>query len=245
MNDDITTPDYSIMHERYAEDGESMMWIVWPVRVNERVQSDITDRYNEDLKKYSDTFVDLRYEAERVEGQRLGNNMINLDGYLGADPNCVVDTPDEWGIDGSALESWYDRPDGHRYAERAGWPQIKFELYERELIEAAKQRALEDASHHIRVLASWVWLAFPGGDADRYNRRGLAPLRHALGQEAATYPNVSWALCYGGDPSNWRHDHDPVGYDPDEDSTGWEQELRAYEAGGYDAVLEQRGDDDD
>jgi hypothetical protein len=238
-------PDYSIDRETYAERGESLVRLVWPVRVNERIEQDITDRYDDDLKQYGDSYVNLRYDGERAETQRLGNSLVNLDAYLTNDPHCIVDAPDEWVVDGRAHQSWSNRSPGDIVLERAGWPDLSFELYQRELIEAAKQRAVEDCTHHVRVLACWVYLAFPSGDDDRFGRTGLSPLRATLAQEAATHPNTSWALCWDGDPDRWDYDDAPVGYDPDEDSTGWEQELRHFEAGGFDAVLEQRGDDDD
>lgn len=241
----IETPDYDIDHETYSERGESMVKTITPVRVTERVENDIDHRYDADTKPYGDSFKSLRWEAEWVETDRLGNSLVNLDAYLRDEPNHIVDAPSEWTIDGANYASWHNREVGDREAARSGWPEMKFELYENELIEAAKQRALEDASHHVRVLAAWMWLAFPGGEDDRYNRRGMGPLRSALQTEANTHPDVHWALAYGGDPDKWRHDQAPVGYVPDGENYDWERELRAYEGGGYDFVFdrEERNDD--
>ena len=240
------TPDYDIDHEAYSERGESGVSATFPVRIVERVETEWDDRYDADTKKYGDEYCELAHEGEYTIYRRLGNSLVNIDAYFHEDWNTAFEAPDEWVIEGRRYKR-QDTPPGHREAERHGGPELNFNLIEAELIEAAKQRALEDSTHHVRVLADWFYRAAPATDRTPYGRWAYAPIKEALHDEAMKESSsVEWAVCYGGNPDEYGADIPPVGlydvaeYDESSVVSSLSSELAAYAYGGMAAVTEQR-----
>ena len=238
----IETPDYDIDHETYSERGESSVKATFPARIVERIETDWDDRYDADTKKYGDSYREIAHEGEYIVHQRLGNSLVNIDAYF--DRDTAFEEPDTWNIEGRRHKRQNVEP-GHREAQRLGEPELTFDLYESELIEAAKQRALEDSTHHIRVLAEWLYRAAPATDRDLYDKWAARPIKNALLDEAEQAPHVHWALAWGGDPDEYRGDEPPVGrYGADDDElaakTSLTSELAAYAHGGMAAVEEAR-----
>jgi len=241
----IETPDYDIDHESYSERGESSVTATWPVEIVERISLDYDDRYDADTKRYGDSYTEVAHEGEYREFRRLGNSLVNIDAYLSPDATIAVDAPETWALEGPRRRSWHQKEAGHREAHRLGTCTLDFDLYEAELVEAAKQRAAEDATHHIRVLAEWFCRAAPAGDDTLYGKWAISPFRDALLSEAEKKLHIDWALCFGGDPDEWRHDEPPVGsYGADDDTLQQKgtvsNETALYLNGGFSAVKENR-----
>lgn len=242
----IETPEYDIDYELYGEKGESSFTATYPVRIVERVETNWEDR-SSDTKQYGDEYREISHEGEYTVHTRLGNSLVNIDAYFDPDWSLHLDAPDEWVLDGHGRKN-ARTPPGHRQAERLGAPTLDFDLYEHELIEAAKQRALEDATHHVRVLAGWFSRAAPARESDPFDRWAATPFRRALLQEHHDYPHVDWAVAYMGDPDRWRGDEPPVGsYGAEEETLATtlelSRELTLYEAGGMASVLQSRDEE--
>lgn len=246
--DSLETPDYDIQRDKYGANGESSVKIEWPVEVVRRVENNTT--VTGENATYGGNYADLVSEAKYRLSKRLGNSLVNLEAYLIDDPPVVTDAPTRWNIEGGR-QRWNEKEPGHTVANRLGFPEMSFELYSSELAEAAKQRAAEDSTHHVRVLAEWAHLAFPDGDDDRFNRSGLSPLTTALIKEARTHSSVDWALAFDGSPVGRRgdHEHPPVGYfdpvehgydDIEHEPYAFEEELYDYSKGGFEYVLDRR-----
>lgn len=242
----IETPDYDIDHESYSERGESAVTVTYPVQIVERVETDWDDRYDAEHKEYGDSYRELSYEGEYTVYERLGNSIVNLDAYFGPDHRFALDAPTEWVIEGRRHKR-KNVDEGHRQAERLGGPTLEFTLIENEVIEAAKQRAVEDSTHHIRVLAEWFYRAAPADDDVDFYDTPVNTLRQALLTESLDYPDVDWAVAWGGDPDEWRKDEPPIGAFSDEEKNldqrfDLRDELVVYAREGYRAVFQQRED---
>lgn len=241
----IDTPDYDIDREQYAERGESSITVEWPVVIEERISTDWEAAgLDAEMKEYGDSYTEISHEGTYIEHQRLGNSLVNFDAYLDPSATVLVDAPDEWVLEGTRRKRNATEPP-HRVAKRAGEPELRFDLYQHELVEAAKQRAAEDSTHHLRVLAEWFYRAAPVTETDAYNEYDIDVLRTTLHAESQETPHVDWVVDWGGDPDDWRHDIRPLGSYGADDETLAEtlplhRELRLYHVGGVDAVREAR-----
>lgn len=243
---DIETPDYDIDKEAYSERGESSVTVTWPVEIEERISTDWDRRYDAEMKAYGDSYTEVAHKGTYSEHQRLGNSLVNIDAYLDPAASILVDAPTEWVLEGTGRKR-NDTEPPHRVAKRIGAPELSFDIYQHELVEAAKKRAAEDFTHHLRVLAEWFNRAAPANSHDAYDEYENDVFRRTLEDEAEKQPHVSWIVKHGGDPDDWRHDSPPVGNFGADDETHAETlalgyELKCFQRGGFPAVEKARAD---
>lgn len=147
----------------------------------------------------------------------LNNNLINLDSYF--DPDYFYD-----------YSATMQKGDVEYVAD---WStvEIRGDLFPNEVRKAAKKRAAEDYSYRVRTLAFWLWNA----DKDHIDRSVRSQLYQALRKEVESSDECpEWALCYHGDPDNWRHEMEPV---------TTLDEAKIYVRDGFKGVQEAREED--
>lgn len=165
-----------------------------------------------DAKLINETRLQLQFKPQK--------SLVNLDYWF--DPGFSVDWPDtvEYG--------------DHTFTLVGSNADLHMMLYDRELRAAARQRAAEDRTHAVNVLASWLHQS-EGKDHldDGLPRTIFRSLKAEL--DAADEP-IDWAVCYEGRPDRWRHEQPPA---------QTIDEAYAYSKGGYEAVERHRERNDD
>lgn len=160
-------------------------------------------------------------EGDMEHHIHLGASLLNVDYYLQPPADLFYDFNSEFrGATDDAV--FYTGFSDYEFA---------YNLYEDELRRAAHQRAQEDSTHAVNVLAEWLWLA---GGADHVSRADAGIFYRALADEVREVTAPEWALAHDGTPDGWMNDHPPV---------TTLSEAKTYLDGGYAAVIEEREDD--
>jgi len=183
-------------------------------------------RRHEDIETSRPSWTDVQFVTESyVEfDYHLGLSLVNLDHYLSPAGDWLYDYPDEIQTD----------DDNSIYVDYTD-AEVILEFYQDEVRRAGQKRAAEDFTDPVKTLASWLWQA---GGADHISQTDAGVFYAALRKEVESLRSAEeevpeWALCYGGDPDNWRHeDETPTVRTLDE--------AKIYLRGGYDAVETHR-----